>query len=260
MLSNIEAEKVGFIMKISLNRPKLMNALNRELLVELEQVIAEIAQDYTVRVVVITGKGQSFCVGADLRYAKSILNDTQKQREFIELFQRVLNSFEDSPKPIIAAINGLALAGGLEMVEACDIAIAAENAKLGDQHNNFGLIPGGGGSQRLPRLVGIRRAKELLLTGRWLSADEALSIGLINKVVPTEALEESAMELAMSLCEKSPLTNAILKKLVNTGIQTDLRTALQLEVSAAIGHFASMDIAEGIEAFEQERKPIFKGK
>lgn len=260
MLKNIEVEKIGYVMTITLNRPESMNALNEELLLELEQVLAEIVHDENVRAVVITGKGKAFCAGADLKYAKTILSDRQKQREFIDSFQRILNGFEDCPKPIIAAINGVALAGGLEIVEACDIAIAAENAKLGDQHNNFGLIPGGGGSQRLPRLIGVRKAKELLFTGQWLSAEEALKVGLINRIVPAEMLMKSAVELATLIAEKSPLTNAILKNLVNTGMQTNLRAALKLEVATVIDHYASEDLNEGIKAFTQKRKPVFKGR
>jgi enoyl-CoA hydratase/carnithine racemase len=161
---------------------------------------------------------------------------------------------------VIAAINGFALAGGLELVEACDIAIASQEARLGDQHANFGLMPGGGGTQRLPRLVGVRKAKELLFSGDWVSPQEAERIGLVNRVVPAEKLEEAVDEMAKKLAEKSPLATKAMKAAVNRGMQTDLATALELEIGTILHHFTSEDVIEGINAFEEKRKPVFKGK
>ena len=163
-------------------------------------------------------------------------------------------------KPVIAAVNGIALAGGLEVVEACDIAIASEDARLGDQHANYGLLPGGGGSQRLPRLIGRRKAMELLLTGDWISAKEAEAIGLVNKAVPADKLEETVNEFAQKLAERSPLTSKTLKKLVNEGMQMDLDAALDLEINTVAPLFGSEDVIEGFSAFNEKRKPVFKGK
>ena len=175
-------------------------------------------------------------------------------------YHTICNTIENLSKPVIAAINGLALAGGLEIVECCDIAIASEEARLGDQHANYGLVPGGGSTQRLPRLIGIRKAKELLLTGDWISAKEAEAIGLVNKAVPANKLEEVVNELATKLAERSPMASKAIKFLVNRGMQTDLATALELEKGAVAHHSTSEDVAEGMRAFMEKRKPVFKGR
>lgn len=256
----IELEKKGFVATICLNRPETLNALDGDLLSEIEQTITEINKDNSVRAVIITGKGRAFSAGADLKHVKGLIGHHKQLLDFLKLVHRVMNALESCPKPIIAAVNGFALAGGLEIVQACDIVIAAEDARLGDQHTNYGLVPGGGGTQRLPRLIGIRKAKELLFTGDWISAAEAQKAGLVNQVVPADRLMETAMELAARIAEKSPLAIAMIKNLVNKGMQTDLATALELELNTMVWHFDTEDVAEGIEAFEKKRKPIFKGR
>jgi enoyl-CoA hydratase/carnithine racemase len=255
-------EKNGGIAKITLNRPKQLNAVNEEVLLELQAAIEDIEKDDSVSVLVIAANGRAFCAGADLAFMEGILNDTRAVRGFLELWRKVYDSIEELAKPVIASINGVALAGGLELVSACDLAIASEDAQLGDQHAVFGLIPGGGNSQRLPRLVGMRKAKELLFTGDWVSAKEAEGIGLINRAVPADKLEETVNEMAKKLAvDRSPLASKIMKSLVNQGIQINLSAALDLELDAAVHHYtASEDFKEGIAAFSEKRKPVFKGR
>jgi len=258
--TTIILEKKEGIAKIILNRPEALNAVNKTMVEELYAAAEDIEEDEAIKVVVISGKGRAFSAGADLKYTKGALEDPHQMAEFLRLWHKAYNAIENLSKPVIAAINGFALAGGLELVEACDIAIASEEARLGDQHANFGLMPGGGGTQRLPRLVGIRKAKELLFSGDWVSPQEAERIGLVNRVVPAEKLEEAVDEMAIKLAEKSPLATKAMKAAVNRGMQTDLATALELEIGAILHHFTSDDVIEGINAFEEKRKPVFKGK
>jgi enoyl-CoA hydratase len=157
-------------------------------------------------------------------------------------------------------VNGLCLAGGIEVMQACDLAYAADDAKIGDQHANFGLIPTGGGTQRLPRLIPLRVAKELLFTGDWLSAKDAEKWGLINKAVPADKLEETVMAVANKLKEKSPMASKFIKFAVNRGMQVDLYTGVELEKSASMAHFQTADSREGISAFMEKRKPDFPGR
>lgn len=259
--SRIILERRDGVAKITLNRPQVLNAIDKETLIELEAAADDIEQDETVRVVVITGAGRAFCAGADLKSVGAALDDRLKTEEFIRLWHRAYSAIENLSKPVIAAVNGMALAGGLELVEACDLAVAVESAQLGDQHANFGLVPGGGGTQRLPRLIGVRRAKELLLTGRWLSAAEAKEIGLVNWIAPEGKLDDIVKNITDDLVKnKSPMASMMIKSLVNRGMQADLSTGLELEVQGVLRHFATEDVAEGIAAFRQKRPPAFKGR
>ncbi len=257
---NIILEKTEVVARITLNRPEVLNAISPDLLSEMETAFADIEKDETIRAVVIAAKGRAFCAGADLKALKGIISSPVKYEEFVRLFHRTANAIEQSTKPVICTVQGMALAGGLELVNACDIVIASEEAKLGDQHANFGLIPGGGNSQRLPRIVGARRAKEILLTGEWLSAAEAERIGLVNKVVPADKLEEAVNEMVDKITKnKSPAAAKRLKSLVNDGMQVDLRSGLELEIQATCNYFKFYDPQEGIKAFEEKRTPVFKG-
>ena len=258
--NNIILEKKNAIAKITLNRPDVLNSIDKNTHLELQESLADIEKDESVRVVVITGAGKTFCTGADLKFGATIRDDPDKVVEFLGLWHKTTNAIAGLSKPVIAAVNGVELAGGLEIVEACDIAIISENVRLGDQHANYGLVPGGGGSQRLPRIIGIRKAMELLLTGDWVSAKEAEAIGLVNKAVPADKLEETVNELAQKLAERSPLASKVIKSLVNQGMQMDLASALDLEIKSVAPLFSAEDLIEGLNAFNEKRKPVFKGK
>lgn len=254
----IRCEKESGLARIILNRPAQMNAISPQVLQELWEVAEEIENDPAVRVVTITGAGRAFCTGADLQAVKQIImEEPEKVEAFLRFWHRVFNRIEDLSKPVIAGVHGLALAGGLELMMVCDLAVADEEAKLGDQHANFGLVAGGGGSQRLPRLIGPRRAKELMLTGNWLSAQEALALGLINRVAPAGRLTETLKELSDQLLEKSLTASRAVKGLINKGMQVDLRSGLEMEILAVKDHFRSADFREGVSAFAEKRKPVF---
>ncbi|MGH8007194.1 MAG: enoyl-CoA hydratase/isomerase family protein, partial [Candidatus Binatia bacterium] len=180
----ITLEKSDGLARIVLNRPGQLNAINRTMLEELLAACDEIEVDRSLKVVTITGNGRAFCAGADLRAIKQALSDSSQLDAFLHLVHKVFNRIEDLQKPVVAGVHGMALAGGLEIILACDLAVAEEGALLGDQHANFGLVAGGGGTQRLSRLIGQRKAKELILLGNRLSAQEAFAVGLVNRVAP----------------------------------------------------------------------------
>jgi enoyl-CoA hydratase/carnithine racemase len=254
---NIIFEKKEGVAKITLNRPDVLNALNAQTLQEIGASVENIENDSSVRVVVITAKGRAFCTGADLTGGGasdwSLVN-------FLRLWNKVFNAIENLSMPVIAAINGMALAGGLELVMVCDLAIAADSAKLSDQHANYGLVPGGGASQRLPRLIGVRKAKELLYTGDRITPAEAERLGLVNKVVPADKLEEATNELAAKLAAKSPMALKTVKRLVSRGMDSSLDAGLEMEILGATAHGSTEDMAEGLKAFIERRPPVFPGK
>ena len=183
--------------------------------------------------------------------------DPVRWRAFLELLHRVLNRIEALPQPVVAGINGLALAGGLELMLVCDLAVADEGAKIGDQHANFGLVAGGGGSQRLPRAVGLRRAKELMLLGGWLSALQALEWGLVQRVAPAGQLAAALDKMAGELASLSLAASRTAKALANRALDVDLPTGLALEKAMIAEHMRSADAVEGLRAFREKRKPTF---
>ena len=258
--SRIILEKADGVARIVLNRPDVLNSLDMETLKEIDTALTEIEMDNSLRAIIITGKGKAFCAGADLKQIGDFTKSPQKMLAFLRIIHGVFNRIENSPKPVIAAINGMALAGGLELCLACDLAIASTDARIGDQHANFGLVAGAGGSQRLPRIIGPRRAKELLFTGDWITATEAERIGLVNKVAPPDKLEAEAMALAKKIASHSPMAAKTVKALVNRGLQMELPDALELEVNMGVLHTTSEDMAEGLKAFEEKRKPNFPGR
>lgn len=259
MFETIIYEAKDGIATIYLNRPNKLNSLSSRTCAELLEAINKAAED-KIKVLVIRANGKAFCAGADLEEVKPIMDKPPLAKEFIDQVNRLFFALEEAPFPVIAAVHGVALAGGLEMVMACDLAIVTESCRLGDQHANFGLIPGGGGTQKLPRLVGMRRAKYLVLTGAWLSAQQALEMGLVNMVVPDNELDKAVQELASNLASKSPLVNRTVKKLMRQGIDLDIKAAMELEILSIVQHFSSEDVHRGIEAFEQKTKPVFVGK
>jgi enoyl-CoA hydratase len=255
---NILVEKKDGIGFIKINRPKVLNALNQETVKEITNAVLELENDSKVKVAVLTGEGKAFIAGADI---SAMANMTPLEaKDFAELGHNMLNTFEKSRLPIIAAVNGFALGGGCETLMACDIVIAGKSAKIGQPEINLGISPGFGGTQRLPRLVGRMKAKELLLTGRNLSADEALDIGLVNMVVDDEKLMEETEKLAGKIAGKSSVQTNFIKALVNKGADIDLNSANSLEISYFSSSFSTHDQKEGMKAFLDKRKADFKGK
>lgn len=257
---NILYTKQERVAYVTLNRPDVLNPINMEVLEELEAAFQDCSVDNNIRVVVLTGKGKAFSAGADLKAVKAYLQESGGFRRFLRRWNEVAALIEGLDKPVIAAVQGYALAGGLELAMLADFIIAADNAVLGDAHGNYGLVPGGGSSQRLPRLIGVRRAKQLLYTAEFIDAATAERWGLVNKVVPAAELEKVVQELAEKLEERSPLALRINKYLVNRGMQVDLATGLEMEIESAAAYIQySNDVAEGLAAFEAKRKPQFTG-
>lgn len=248
------------IVTVTINRPEVRNALNIAVRKELRKAIEEISQDKDIRVVIITGAGdKAFISGADLNELKDA-TPLSIDEYAATLGQQLYTDIENLRVPVIAMINGFCLGGGLELAMCCDIRIASTNAKFGQPEINVGFFPGGGGTQRLPRLIGWGRAKELIYTGRMLDAAEADRIGLVNRVVPPEKLETETRQMAENIASKSPLTIALIKKVINRGFYTDLAAGLSNERATFTLCFASEDLREGITAFLEKRPPKFKGK
>jgi enoyl-CoA hydratase/carnithine racemase len=245
------------IARIVLNRPAQLNAISPALLGDLDRVCATIEGDPTVRAATLTAAGRAFCAGADLRAVRETVGDPERWSAFMSLWHRVFDRIEALPVPLVAGVHGLALAGGLELLLVADLVVMAETARLGDQHANFGLIAGGGGSQRLPRLIGARRAKELMLLGGWVEAPQALAWGLVNRVAPAGQLEEAVMALARELAGKSVSASRVAKRLVDQGLDLTLPDGLALERRLAAEHMRGADAAEGLRAFAEKRAPVF---
>jgi enoyl-CoA hydratase/carnithine racemase len=245
------------IARITLDRPAQLNAISPELLEDLDRACALVEGDASVRAVTLTAAGRAFCAGADLRAVRELSPDAARWSAFMGLWHRVFDRIEALPVPVIAGVHGLALAGGLELVLVADLVVADEAARLGDQHANFGLVAGGGGSQRLPRLIGARRAKELMLLGGWLTAAEALAWGLVNRVAPAGRVTAVVEEIAATLAAGSASANRTVKALVNRAFDAELGEGLALERRLVALHMRSADAAEGLRAFAEKRKPVF---
>ncbi len=248
----------GPIARVRLNRPEQLNAVSPELLEDLDAACAAIEADRRVKVVTLLGAGRAFCAGADLRAVQALVGDAARWNAFIARWHRVYDRVEALPVPVIAGVQGFALAGGLELVLTADLVIADAAARIGDQHANFGLVAGGGGSQRLPRLIGERRAKELMLLGGWLSAEQALAWGLVNRVAPAGTLEAAVAETAQALAAGSGSAARTVKALVARGRDLDLASALAMERALVAEHMRSADAREGLAAFAAKRKPVFE--
>ena len=244
---------------LSLNRPGRMNAFNMEMIDEVTTAIDEADADEGVRCVLVKGEGEkAFSAGADLGMFKGL--DTESAIAASERGQRLMDRIEASPKPFVAAIHGFCLGGGLEFALACDFRVAAESASLGSPEINLGIIPGWGATQRLPRLLGLAWAKELVLLGDRISADEALKIGLVHKVVPLDNLYEEAEVLAKRLAASPPVALRVAKRAMNEGNELPLIEGLRIEAESFGVLAETEDIVEGISAFFERRKPEFKGK
>jgi enoyl-CoA hydratase len=247
----------GGIARIRLNRPAQLNAISPGVLEDLDRACAAIEADPGVRVATLTAAGRVFCAGADLRAVQELSPDPVRWAGFMRLWHRVFNRVEALPVPVIAGVQGLALAGGLELLLVADLVVADAEARLGDQHANFGLVAGGGGSQRLPRVVGARRAKELMFLGGWLDAAQAQAWGLVNRVVPAGTLETAVDAMAAELAGKSVSASRTVKALVNRAADTDLTSGLEMELHLTAAHMRGPDAAEGLRAFVEKRTPAF---
>jgi enoyl-CoA hydratase len=247
-------DRVG-ILKV--NRPEVLNAVNTETILEIESAMKEFNENKDVRVIIITGEGKSFVSGSDISRLAQM--DSLMAREYSQIGQRVLDFIENMEKPVIAAVNGYALGSGCEIAMACDIRIASEKAKFGQPEVKLGLIPGHAGTQRLARLVGIGKAKELIFTGDMIDAQEAYNIGLVNKVVPAENLLEEAMNIAKKIIDNAgPNAVKIAKTVLNRGVDANLKTANSYETEAFSILFSTEEAKEGMKAFLEKRRPNWK--
>ncbi|MEO0166720.1 MAG: enoyl-CoA hydratase-related protein [candidate division WOR-3 bacterium] len=251
---NIVVEISDKIALLKVNRPEVLNAVNTETILEIESAMKEFNENKEVRVIIITGEGKSFVSGSDISRLAQM--DSLQAREYSQLGQRVLSFIENMEKVVIAAVNGYALGSGCEIAMACDIRIASEKAKFGQPEVKLGLIPGHAGTQRLARLVGVSKAKELIFTGEMIDAQEAYRIGLVNKVVPAESLLEEARNIAKKIIENAgPNAVKIAKTVINRGIDANLQTANSYETEAFSILFSTEEAKEGMKAFLEKRKP-----
>ncbi len=244
---------------LTLNRPEVMNSLNFEMLRALADAVDAIRFDPGVRVVIVTGAGEkAFCAGADLK-ERAALTPVQV-KEFILTIRNLFTAIENLSKPVIAAVNGHAFGGGTELALASDIRIASETAAMGLTETRLAIIPGAGGTQRLPRLVGKGRAKELIFTGRRVGAEEALAIGLVNRVAAPGRLLEECLSMAAMIREAGPIAIEQAKYAINHGMETDLATGLAIESNAYWVTIPTKDRLEGLAAFREKRKPVYRGE
>jgi enoyl-CoA hydratase len=248
---------------LMLNRPDELNSLTADLLGAISERLEEAAADQTLRALVFTGAGRAFCAGADLKSLDALPQAERDQRTAVFLAQAsaTFTAIVNFPKPVIAAVNGIATAGGLELVLACDIVVAAKGARIGDGHANYGLLPGAGASVRLPRRVGAARAKYLFFTGELVPAETLVAAGLVNEVVENDKLIPRAEEIVSVLATKSPLGLARMKQLANFGLDNASEAqGLAFEHALAVLHTSSFDRNEGIAAFKGRRAPKFEGR
>jgi enoyl-CoA hydratase/carnithine racemase len=258
-METLLVDKKDHFFWIKLNRPEAMNALNTQMAKDLLSVLQDAAIDREVWVVgLTTTSDKSFGVGADLKERKNMSADEILIQR--ALFSRIPAALRTMPKPLIAGVKGFALGGGLEMALLTDMIVAGENAQFGLPEVRVGLIPGNGGTQTLPRIIGRMRAKEMIFTGKRISAREALSVGMVNRVVPVERVEGEMEKLAGEICVNSPIAVRQAKRAVDAGMEADLNTALQIEIEAYNVNLATEDRQEGIRAFNEKRPPKWKNR
>ena len=255
-LKNLVIERNNGICTVKINNPKTLNSLNADVLSELECAFDEIREDEGVRVVVLTGEGKAFVAGADMAYMSNLNPDQAKK--FSEDGSRLFRKIETLNKVVIAAVNGFALGGGCELAMACDFRIASVKAKFGQPEVGLGIIPGFSGTQRMARLIGLGRAKELIFTGEHIDAQEAYRIGLVNKVTEKENLLEETYIIAEKIKSNSRVAVKYAKESMNRGIETDIETGIAYENNIFGLCFASQDQKEGMNAFMEKRHPDFK--
>ncbi|SFQ37373.1 enoyl-CoA hydratase [Desemzia incerta] len=252
-------EKKNGIGTLTINRPKNLNALNKEVLEELTQVLKAIEKDEDIHVLIVTGAGEkAFVAGADIKEMKD--KNAIEGRDFSTLGNAAFSQLENLRQPTIAAVNGFALGGGCELAMSCDIRIGSVNAKFGQPEVGLGITPGFGGTQRLSRLVGLAKAKELIYTAKTINANEAMSIGLLNQLVEAADLTAEAEKMAQAIMKQSPLAVEASKKAINRGYEMDLVHGLEMEAEMFGALFATEDQKEGMTAFTEKRKAAFKRK
>lgn len=251
-------ERHDAVALITINRPDKLNAMTAQTRAEGAALLDELSQDKTARVVVFTGAGEkSFVAGADI---SEFANRTAVSQREVMLQRSLFNAIDNFPKPVIAMINGFCLGGGLELALACDLRVASENAMFGQPEINLGIIPGGGGTQRLTHLIGEGKAMELILTGDRIDANTAHALGIVNHVFPSTDLRAKTLELAARIAEKSPVALRMAKEAVKTAARSTLDEGLRREIDLFALCFASADKDEGVSAFLEKRKPVFKGE
>ena len=251
-------EKQDAVCIVKINNPQAMNALNSTVLGELDAAFSEIGKDADVKAVIITGEGRAFVAGADISQMSTM--SAAEGKAFGEQGAAVFRKIEQLPVPVIAAVNGFALGGGCELAMACDIRIASVKAKFGQPEVGLGITPGFSGTQRLPRIVGMGIAKELIYTADIIDAAEAYRIGLVNKLAEPETLMEEVLKMANKIASKAPIAVRYSKEAINTGIQTDMDSAIAIEANLFGLCFASEDQKEGMAAFLKKEAPQFKNR
>lgn len=255
-LKNLVMEKSNGICTVKINNPKTLNSLNADVLSDLMCAFDEISKDEEVRVAILTGEGKAFVAGADIAYMSTL--NPEQAKKFSENGSKLFRKIETLNKVVIAAVNGYALGGGCELAMACDIRIASANAKFGQPEVGLGIIPGFSGTQRMARLIGMGRAKELIFTGENIDAEEAHRIGLVNKVTEKEELMEYAHKLADKIKSKSGIAVSYAKESINRGTETDIETGIAYESNVFGLCFASEDQKEGMNAFLEKRNANFR--
>lgn len=253
---NLLLEKNEGICTIKINSPQTLNALNEEVIKELDNVFDQVACDEEVSVIILTGEGKAFVAGADIAYMNGF--NVEEAKKFAENGSRIFRKIEMLEKVVIAAVNGYALGGGCELCMACDIRIASERAKFGQPEVGLGITPGFSGTQRLPRLVGLGRAKELILTGGHIDAQEAYRIGLVNKIINKDILMEETYKLAKKIISNSKTAMKYAKEAMNRGVETDIETGIAIEANLFSLCFANEDQKEGMTAFIEKRPVNFR--
>ena len=244
---------------ITLNRPDSFNCISPQIIAGIDCALTEFEADRTIKAVLIEAAGKNFCTGADLNVVTTGREGTgENLAQFIAAGHRVFRRLEVSPLPVVVALQGLCLAGGLELMLSCDIAIAGESAKFADQHGRFGLVAGWGGTQRLGRILGVRRALDLMLSVRWLDAAEAERWGLLNKVVPDAGLRSAALEYCTRLASRNPEATAAMKRLTRAGLDLSLEAGLELERREVLQALLKDNTSEGLAAFAERREPKFR--
>lgn len=260
ILTNVQVEKRSDgIAIVTLNRTDAANALSKQMLHDLKTAANHLRNNPEVRVIILTGAGEkAFCAGADLKERKTMTEN--EVRQAVRSIGEAVNEVANLPQPVIAALNGVAFGGGLELALACDIRIGSLETKVGLTETSLGIIPGAGGTQRLPRLIGVGKAKELIYSAKRLSAEEAETVGILEYVVPRENLLEKALEIATSIAKNAPLALVQAKTAINNGMEVDLNTGLKIEELAYNELLPTEDRLEGLRAFAEKRAPQYTGK